>query len=460
MTFGFLRLPELAIALALILPTPLAAQNIQTEPVAFAPGTSGTTLQGSLTGDQIVDYVLGASGGQEMTVDMSTTNASGYFNIMKAGDPAAIYNASLDGLHYSGVLPSSGDWVIRVYLMRNAARRGETTDYTIAVNIGGSGGMDAAAAVGEACRAAVVGVANTSDVAVTGTEFSEAGTMVSLAVGPNRAAWQCIEYEDGSTAGVMFLGDDSAGVPDTPAPDFADGDAGGPDWWAVSVAGSLNVRSGPGTTHDAVGKVANGQRLRNLGCEGAGDDRWCQVEVEDGAYRGWVSGVYLRESAAPGAAATGTPAVTESAAMGPDFWEVTGVPAGDYLNLRSGVGTDNPIVARASNGQSFRNLGCEGTGDGRWCHVETPDGVYNGWVSGTYLREGAGPSATGPGLDFPSDSPLVPDLHVRETGEIEAAWSTGCTVLYGPAKSRITAGASCSDAQLIASDLWVAQMEQ
>lgn len=288
---------------------PVQAQNITEKRVQFAGGSTGTVISDKIKGDETVDYVLGAAIGQRMTVDMTTSNPSAYFNLMLSGAPEAIHIGSVDGLHYSGSLPAGGDWVIRVFLMRNAARRGETADYTIKVNIDGAAAAASPASGPEAaCKAAVVGIANTSQVEVVGSEFSEAGTMVRLTVGPDRAPWQCIGYKDGSTAGVMFLGDDSAGVPQAPAPDYADGDAGGPDWWKVVVSGSLTVRSGPGAGNAAIGKAANGQRLRNLGCQGIGNGRWCHVEVDDGAYRGWVAGRYLVESGAPTASTAPTPA--------------------------------------------------------------------------------------------------------------------------------------------------------
>jgi hypothetical protein len=101
------------------------AQSIRSERVSFAPGTSGAVLQGSLNGDQIIDSVLNAQGGQRMVVDMSTSNPRAYFNIQPAGSQQAVqHNASIEGLHYDGLLPSNGDWVVRVYLMGNAARAG------------------------------------------------------------------------------------------------------------------------------------------------------------------------------------------------------------------------------------------------------------------------------------------------------------------------------------------------
>lgn len=131
-----------------------------------------------------------------------------------------------------------------------------------------------------------------------------------------------------------------------------------------------------------------------------------------------------------------------NAQMGPDYWQVTGVPANDHLNVRSGPGARNPIVATAPNGFSFRNLGCQGSGNSRWCHVETPDGRTSGWVSGRYLREAGTPVAA----RQPQDD--IPELHIRRSGEIEVRYQSGCTALYNPVGRRITAGSSCSRGQL------------
>lgn len=42
------------------------------------------------------------------------------------------------------------------------------------------------------------------------SEFSEAGTLVKVGVGPDKAPWQCIAYQDGATDGIMSLSDEGA----------------------------------------------------------------------------------------------------------------------------------------------------------------------------------------------------------------------------------------------------------
>jgi hypothetical protein len=83
--------------------------------------------------------------------------------------------------------------------------------------------------------------------------------------------------------------------------DFADGLAGGPDWWQVSgmSEGALNIRSGPDTRYDVVGKAQNGEAAQNRGCRMTGQTRWCRIRVDGSGVQGWVAGRYLVEGAAP-----------------------------------------------------------------------------------------------------------------------------------------------------------------
>jgi hypothetical protein len=70
-----------------------------------------------------------------MSVQLDSSNSSLYFNIVAPGASAALYNSSIDGNGTSVAIPSSGNYVIQVYLMRNAARRGETANYTLTLYV-------------------------------------------------------------------------------------------------------------------------------------------------------------------------------------------------------------------------------------------------------------------------------------------------------------------------------------
>ena len=119
--------------------TAQAADGIREERVQFKAGTSQTTLKGHLRGDGDVDYLLGAKAGQRMTVEMHTDNPQNYFNILPPrSDDEALFVGSSSGNRFEGTLPDSGDYRVRVYLMRPAARRGEQAHYSLKVHIGGA----------------------------------------------------------------------------------------------------------------------------------------------------------------------------------------------------------------------------------------------------------------------------------------------------------------------------------
>ncbi|QTC87747.1 hypothetical protein [Brevundimonas pondensis] len=124
----------LAALMAVALPA-TAQDHSRTERVQFARGASSATLHGNIHGYDTVDYVLAARGGQTLNVRLQPTNASAYFNVTKQGADEALFVGSTSGDRFSGRLPSSGDYVVRVYLMRNAARRDEHANYSLTIGV-------------------------------------------------------------------------------------------------------------------------------------------------------------------------------------------------------------------------------------------------------------------------------------------------------------------------------------
>jgi hypothetical protein len=133
MNFSSLRNPLVATALVFLAPITILARNdIRTVGVHFAPGATSTVVEDSLTGYETVDYVLAANKGQFMNVSMATNNSANYFNILAPHEDAiAIFNSSMSENQYEGTLPESGEYKIRVYLMRSAARRNEKANYRL-----------------------------------------------------------------------------------------------------------------------------------------------------------------------------------------------------------------------------------------------------------------------------------------------------------------------------------------
>ena len=108
-----------------------AEDDIRQERVQFQQGRDSASLKGRIKGDKTVDYQLGARAGQTMEVTLKSSNLSNYFNILPPGDETALFVGSTSGNHFSGTLPTNGDYTVRVYLMRNAARRNETANYSL-----------------------------------------------------------------------------------------------------------------------------------------------------------------------------------------------------------------------------------------------------------------------------------------------------------------------------------------
>jgi len=142
-----------------------AADSIESRPLQFAKGASSATVKGSLKGDQTIDYKLRAKAGQTMSVTLKTGNASNYFNVLPPGSKdVAIFVGSTSGNEWTGALPADGEYTVRVYLMRNAARRHETANYALTVGITGS-----------AAASPALGAAPASDAKVKGTPYHATG---------------------------------------------------------------------------------------------------------------------------------------------------------------------------------------------------------------------------------------------------------------------------------------------
>ena len=62
----------------------------------------------------------------------------------------------------------------------------------------------------------------------------------------------------------------------------------------------LNVRNGPSTHSRIVGALANGDRVRNLGCRNEDGSRWCRIQMLDEMRsEGWVNARYLNGAGSP-----------------------------------------------------------------------------------------------------------------------------------------------------------------
>jgi hypothetical protein len=84
-----------------------------------------------------MDHVVHAGAGQTITVSLKRSTLSTYFNVLPPGSNDVAMYASQTGDDFSGMLPTDGNYTIRVYMVRAAARRNESSNYTLTISITG-----------------------------------------------------------------------------------------------------------------------------------------------------------------------------------------------------------------------------------------------------------------------------------------------------------------------------------
>ena len=117
---------------------PVSAQSVSD--VKFEPGNFGTMVNGTIIGDEYIDYRLGAKAGQKMFIDLVVEGSNGsgsvYYNVLPPGSSGeAIYNSSIDGNTTTVTLPESGTYSIRVYHMGDDEDSGKTSGFRIDLSI-------------------------------------------------------------------------------------------------------------------------------------------------------------------------------------------------------------------------------------------------------------------------------------------------------------------------------------
>lgn len=158
----------------------LAADGIETRPVHFAKGTSTAQIKSELRGYQTIDYKFSARAGQTLRVRLHSSHLANYFNLMAPGAQGeAFFIGSTEGDTWAGILPADGEYTVRVYLMRSAARRNETARFTLDLAI------DALPVSGP------LGRAPASDAKIPGTPFHASGTVACSSGSEGALRTQC-----------------------------------------------------------------------------------------------------------------------------------------------------------------------------------------------------------------------------------------------------------------------------
>ena len=146
----------------------IARDDMREQRVQFEPGDATATVDGTITGYEAVDYLLGARAGQTMSVTMTTDHGATYFNVLPPdSEDEADFVGSTEGNSFSGRLDLDGDWKVRVYMMRSAARRNEAAKYRLEMIISDAGDKSSSLSNGH----------SGGDALVEGTKYNATGNI-------------------------------------------------------------------------------------------------------------------------------------------------------------------------------------------------------------------------------------------------------------------------------------------
>ena len=162
----------------------------------------------------------------------------------------------------------------------------------------------------------------------------------------------------------------------------------GPDDPQATALTEVYVRTGPGDQYPAYGIALTGATGGVIGK--SADGQWWVVRINPevvGAGHGWVFAAYTQAKNVDAVPEVQAPAPSTPVAVPPPSSGAATATALDYVNLRSGPGTNYPILGVAAPGATGEVSGK--SQDAQWWQVKvpvtssSPDGVA--WVSASWV---------------------------------------------------------------------------
>jgi uncharacterized protein YraI len=239
---------------------------------------------------------------------------------------------------------------------------------------------------------------------------------LSAPVAPNGIGWV-------SAGWVKVQNADNVPVlPTPPVPETTDMVPPGPSDPQATTIANTYVRSGPAANYPAYGIAQTGATGRVIGK--SEDGQWWVVRLNPqnvGAGYGWVGAQYVQTKNTADVQTIQNP---ETFTTVPPVPPASGAPSAtttDYVNVRSGPGTNYPVLVVAPPSTTGEVTGK--SSDGAWYQVKVPTQYSStglGWISASYVIPENTSSV--PVVAAPPAPPPVPTAPPGATGP-------GCTVV-------------------------------
>jgi len=109
----------------------------KTVKVHFKPGTTSAVYSDVIRGYNTIDYALRANEGQRMSVKLKSKNTFLYLSVMdrESGSALTTDPPPSEVTDWEGTLPKTGDYFVRVYLVRAEARRKVNAPFSLTIEI-------------------------------------------------------------------------------------------------------------------------------------------------------------------------------------------------------------------------------------------------------------------------------------------------------------------------------------
>jgi uncharacterized protein YraI len=204
---------------------------------------------------------------------------------------------------------------------------------------------------------------------------------ISVPVAPNGNGWV-----NGGWVSVSNV-ESVPVLPTPPLPPTAELVPPGPEDPQATVLANTYVRSGPATNYPAYGVAPAGATARVIGK--SEDGQWWVVRLNPanvGAGYGWVDAQYTQANNVENVQTIQNPSTYATVPPAPPPSGAPSATAVDYVNVRTGPGTNYPVLGVASPGATGEVSGK--SADGGWWQVKIPTQYTSSglaWVSADYV---------------------------------------------------------------------------